>query len=327
MRAVVVPEYGPPSVLELREVTDPEPGPGQVAIDVSHAGVNFAEVMARTGAVPALKPPFVPGLEVSGRVRSLGPDVDGLAVGDRVAALTVAGGYAEVALADAGLVFALDGLDGAITLAEAAAMPTIVPTALALCELARVGQGDTVCVQAAAGGVGSIVPQIARHLGATTLIGVVGSIDKREAAKSFGYDHVIERTELEGGVKDLTNGVGVDVLLDSVGGAQRAAAVELLSPLGRLVAFGNASGEQEAQIESAKLRTGNRSVIGFSITALKAASPAKVQQLIRRALQLVKDGHVRVKITHELALDEAAHAHELLGAGSTTGKLVLRVSG
>lgn len=326
MKAIVVSQYGPPDVLEFRDLTTPDPGPGQVAIDVSHAGVNFAELMARAGAIPALQPPFVPGLEVSGTVRAVGDDVDGLAVGDSVAALTVAGGYAEVALADANLTFALDGLGEKLSAAQAAALPTIVPTALALCKVGRVDRGDSICVQAAAGGVGSVVAQVARHLGAKTLIGVVGTESKRAAAESFGYDHVVLREELSERIPELTDGAGVDVLLDSIGGPARSAALELLAPLGRLVVFGNASGEPEAAIESGKLRTGNLTVAGFSITALRAAAPGEVHKLMRSALQLVSEDIVTLDVAQELALKDANIAHELLGSGATTGKLVLRVA-
>jgi NADPH2:quinone reductase len=325
MKGVVVRRHGEPEVLELEELPIPRPGPGQVAIDVSHAGVNFAEVMARRGAIPAIVPPFTPGLEVTGTVREVGTGVSGLAPGDRVSALTVTGGYAQVALAPAEGTYLLGELAERLTSAQAAALPTIVPTALAVCELGRVREGETVMVEAAAGGVGSVVGQIARALGAGVLIGVVGSEDKRAAAEGFGYDHIVLRDGLGGRVADFTGARGVDVLLDGVGGSRRRTSLELLAPLGRLVAYGNASGEPEPELPSGLLRTSNRAVVGFSITALRASDPQRVRMLTERALELMKRGAVTIAVTREFALDQVRTAHELLGGGQTTGKLVLQV--
>jgi NADPH2:quinone reductase len=325
MKAVIVTRYGGPDVLELQDVPEPEPGPSQVAIDVSHAGLNFAEVMARVGAIPTLTPPFIPGLEVTGIVRSIGKGVDGISPGDNVSALTVTGGYAEVALASARNTYRLGSLANRLTAAEAAALPTIVPTALAVCELARIGESDTVMVQAAAGGVGSVVGQVARALGAGTLLGIVGTDAKTEAAKSFGYDHVVLRHELAERVREITNGKGADVILDSVGGARRRDALELLAPGGRLVVYGNASGEPEADLPSASLRTSNQSVLGFSITALSASAPETVRELTNRALKLVEARAIRVFVSHTFRLSDVRTAHELLGRGKSTGKLVLEV--
>jgi NADPH2:quinone reductase len=325
MKAVIVTRYGGPDVLEMQDVREPEPGPSQVAINVTYAGLNFAEVMAREGAVPALKPPFIPGLEVTGTVHAIGKNVEGFSRGDRVSALTVSGGYAEVALASARNTYPLARLADRLTGPEAAALPTIVPTALAICELARIGESDTVMVQAAAGGVGSVVGQVARALGAGTLIGVVGTDAKSEAAKSFGYDHVVLRNELAERVLEITHGRGADVILDSVGGARRRDALALLAPGGRLVAYGNASGEPEAELPSATLRTANQAVLGFSITALSASAPETVHELTNRALKLVEARAIQVFVSRTFHLDDVRAAHELLGRGKSTGKLVLQI--
>jgi NADPH2:quinone reductase len=325
MKAVIVRRFGGPEVLEPAELPIPEPGAGQVAIDVTHAGLNFAEIMARRGAVPAIVPPFIPGLEITGTVRSVGAGVRGLGPGDRVSALTVTGGYAEVALASADSTYLLGVLADRLTPAQAAALPTIVPTSLAVCELGRVGDADTVIVQAAAGGVGSVVGQVARALGAGTVIGVVGSERKRAAAEGFGYDRVLLRDGLSAQVAEITSHKGVDVLLDGVGGSGRRDALGLLAPLGRLVAYGNASGEAEPELPSGALRTSNKAVLGFSITALKGSVPQAVRAVTLRAFELVERGAVEIVVTQEFALDQVREAHELLESGQSTGKLVLRV--
>lgn len=327
MKAVIVPRYGGPDVLEVHEIKPPEPGPGQVTIDVSHAGVNFAEVLARGGSIPAFSPPFTPGLEVAGTVRSIGEDVADLAPGQRVCALTVSGGYAEVALAAAEVTYRVEALSRRLSGAQLAALPTILPTALAVCELGGVGEGKAVVVEAAAGGMGSVLGQVARALGAGPLIGVVGSEHKRNAARAFGYDHVLLRSELQDKLPELGGERGIEVILDGVGGADRRKRLEMLAPLGRLVAYGNASGETEAELPSGLLRTTNRAVLGFSITALKAARPRTVRELSRRAFELLESGTVEVTVTREFPLEDAGAAHELLGSGQSTGKLVLQVDG
>jgi NADPH2:quinone reductase len=153
VRAVQIQKYGAPEVLESVAADAPEPGPGQVSIEVAYAGVNFADIMARSAGyrVPAL--PFVPGLEVSGRIRAVGAGVEGLRVGQEVAALTSAGAYAEVAVTGAATVFAVpEGVD----LRTAATLPTVLPTAHALVhEVGRLRAGETLLVQGAAGGVGA----------------------------------------------------------------------------------------------------------------------------------------------------------------------------
>lgn len=170
MKAVIVPRYGGPDVLEVQEIEAPEPGPGQVGIDVGHAGVNFAEVMARAGAIAAFSPPFTPVLEVAGTVRRVGQGVGAFTPGERVCALTVSGGYAEVAIAAAEATYSVQLLAERLSGAQLAALPTILPTARAVCELGGVGDGKSVVVEAAAGGVGSVLGQVAHALGAGALI-------------------------------------------------------------------------------------------------------------------------------------------------------------
>ena len=174
MRTVVIPRFGDPEVLEQNNLPEPQPGPGEVSIEVQYAGVNFAEVLYRRGVLPDIPLPFVPGIEVAGVVRALGDGVAGFKVGERVAALTIvdSGGYGEVVVADARLVVSLVTLPGGLTLAVAAAAPSNLTTAhLLLSQVARLERGQTVLVHAAAGGVGSALGQTARALGARRVYG------------------------------------------------------------------------------------------------------------------------------------------------------------
>jgi NADPH2:quinone reductase len=326
MRAGVVERSGPPDAISLAEQPVPEPGPRQVSIDVAYAGVNYAEVMARRGSLPLFVPPFVPGLEVSGTVRALGADVDGVQVGDAVCALTTRGGYAEVAVAPAAMTYLLAGSTDS-HLKSGAAMPTIVPTAHALVhEVARLRAGEAVLVHAAAGGVGTLLGQIVRRTGAGAIFGVVSTPEKAQFAKAFGYDEVFAGPDWATTAQERTANRGFDVIFDSIGGTVRTQSFDLLAPLGRLVAYGNASDDPEIGFTAAAMRSKLKGMLGFSITALAVLDPARARAIAQIALQEVVSGNIRVPITGVYPLDQAALAHELLEGRHSTGKLVLSVA-
>ncbi|MFI2616454.1 zinc-binding alcohol dehydrogenase family protein [Streptomyces sp. NPDC018584] len=323
MRAVQFKEYGGPDVLEVVAAAVPEPGPRQVTVDVAYTGVNFADVKARSDGyrVPAL--PHVPGIEVSGRVRAVGADVTGLRPGQEVAALTAGGAYAEVALADAATVFALpDGVD----LRTAATLPTVLPTAHALVhEVGRLAAGESVLVQGAAGGVGTVVGQVAKAAGAT-VYGVVSGPAKAEYALKHGYDEVFVGDTFAADARRATGGRGVDLALDPVGGDTFRQSLAALATFGRLVSFGNASGAEPWRVGQPELFPGAHTVSAFSILTLAQSAPEALRVLAGRAFRLVADGTVTLPVTAEFPLSEAAEAHRLMGGRTTTGKLLLRVS-
>lgn len=324
MRAVEIQSYGGPEVLEVVEVDVPEPGPGQVSVDVAYAGINFADLKAReTGyRVPSL--PFRPGLEVSGRVRALGAGVTGLAVGQEVAALTAGGAYAEVAVADVATVFPLPS---GVGLRTAATLPTVLPTSYALIHsVGRLQPGETVLVQGAAGGIGTVVGRLAKAAGATVL-GVVSSAGKAAFAKEHGsYDEVFVG-DFEKAVQDTTHGRGVDLALDPVGGDTFRASLATLAPFGRLVSFGNASGAEPWSVGQPELFPYGVTVGGFSILTLARTAPDELRALTERAFAKVADGTVTLPVTAEFGLAEAAEAHRLMGTRTSTGKLLLKVNG
>ena len=330
MRAIVVSEFGGPEVLSMREVPTPEPGPGQVAIQVAYAGVNYAETMARRGGLHSGLLPFIPGLEVAGHIRALGEGVEGLAVGQPVAAFTMSGGYAEVALAQAILTFPLDGAGGTIDLTTAAGFPTIVPTAYdLLVRVARLQRGESVLIHAAAGGVGIIAGQIARHLGAGLIIGTVSSLKKATYARAFGYDQVILRDDFLQGVRGLTSGRGVDIVLEGVGEPARSQSLSILAPFGRLVIFGNTSDSvgrpQDIPLTPGAFLTENKAIMGYSIGSLSSSAPHLVAATARQTLDLIAHSQVKIDITDILPLEQAGEAHRRLESRETTGKLLLRV--
>ncbi|WP_433237098.1 quinone oxidoreductase family protein [Streptosporangium sp. CA-135522] len=324
MRAIVVKELGGPEVLRLTEVVTPEPAAGEVTIDVAYAGVNFADIKARGVGYRVTALPFVPGLEVSGRVRAVGEGVSGLRPGQEVIAFVSGGGYAETVAVPAATTFPLP--EG-ISLRTGATLPTVLPTAHALLhEVGRLREGESVLIQGAAGGVGTVAGQLARLGGAGAVYGVVSSGEKAEQALKYGYDEVFVGDDFPEDVRRATGGRGVDLALDPVGGETLLRTLGSLAFFGRLVSFGNAGGGTPWQVGQAQLYPGARSVSGFSILDLSEADPRSLADIAGRAFHTVATGAVELPVTAEFALHEAAEAHRLVETRATTGKLLVKVA-
>jgi len=336
MRQVVIPRHGRPDVLEVREAPDPTPGEGEVRIAVRTAGVNFADVLARMGLYPdAPKPPVVVGYEVAGVVDLVGAGVTRVHPGDRVMALTRFGGYATRVVAPAGLVFPVpDGVSDA----EAAALPVNYLTALvALYKIANVAAGETVLIHGAAGGVGIAATQLA-HLRRATIIGTA-SAAKHDALRAFGVRHAIDYrvADVAREVMAFTEGRGVDVVLDPIGGRSFATSYRLLAPLGRLVLYGVsavAPGERRNWWQVARaviampafrplsLMAHNRGVFGLNLGHLwgeQRQLGAGMQML----LQELESGRLRPVIAKTFPLERADEAHRFLQSRVSVGKVVL----
>jgi NADPH:quinone reductase len=323
MKAVVVNSFGPPEVLEYEDLPEPRPAPGQVLIDVAATGVNFADVMARRGRYHGgAAPPFVPGLDVAGTITAVGAEVSGLQVGQRVAAFPAGGSYAEQVLADPVLVYALpEGVD----FETAAAFPTVGVTAYNLLTLVgRLAPGETVLVHAAAGGVGTTAVQMARRLGAGKVIGTVGDDAKMGLVRDLGADEVINyrRDDFAARVREVTGDSGADVILDSVAGPTFAASLTCLAPFGRLVVFGQASGEP-GEARSADLYGLNRAVLGYSTGGYRRLRPAALRPAAEAVLGLLAGGEVRFVVGRRYSLAEAAEAHRFVESRESTGKILL----
>ncbi|GAV38052.1 quinone oxidoreductase family protein [Streptomyces acidiscabies] len=324
MRAIEFHETGAPEVLKLVDAETPEPAPGQVTIDVAYAGVNFADVKARAEGYRVETLPFRPGLEVSGRIRTVGEGVTGLTPGQEVAAFLPGGGYAEVVRAEATATVPLpEGLD----LRTAATLPTVLPTAHALLhEVGRLRTGETVLVHGAAGGVGTVVGLLARAAGAGAVYGVASTPAKAEYALKHGYDEVFTPDAFAADVRRATGGKGVDLILDPVGGETLRLGLDALALYGRLVSYGNASGAAPWQAGAPELGAQGRSVSAFTLLGLAQSAPDELRALTERAYAKVLDGTVSLPVTAEFPLTEAAEAHRLLGGRTSTGKLLLRVA-
>lgn len=330
MRAIRIHEVGGPEVLQLEEVAEPRPEPGQVLIRVAYAGLNFADTLIRRGRY-LLQPafPYVPGLEVSGTVAAVGSGVDAarFPLGARVAALTLGGGgYAELAVARAAHTIPLPdtlGLDvGAAFPLQAFSVYHALTTA------GRLAPGETVLVHAAAGGSGSLAIQLARLLGAGRVIGTAGGPKKVKLVRELGADEAIDylRENFPARVNELTEGRGADLVLEMVGGQTLERSFECLAVLGRVVTFGNASHAQ-ADLNSlwGRLRTRSQTLAGCNFSTV-LARPELRDASFTTLLDHLTSGRLRVVLHHCHPLAEAGAAQAAMESRKTVGKILLRVA-
>ncbi|MEV0276344.1 NAD(P)H-quinone oxidoreductase [Streptomyces sp. NPDC050610] len=316
MKAVTIKEAGGPEVLEWTEVEDPSPGVGEVVVDVVAGALNRADVMQRMGLypVPEGASPY-PGLEVSGRISSIGEGVTGRQVGDEVCALLTGGGYAQKVAVPAGQLFRVP--EG-IGLAEAAALPEAVATVWSnIVMTAGLKEGETFLVHGGDGGVGTMAIQIAKALGAR-VVTTVGSPEKAARAKELGADVTINyRTQ------DFTEHGPYDVILDVVGGQYLERNVRSLAIDGRLTVIGLQDG-LEGSLNLAELVFKRLSVHGTTLRTRPAAQKAAiVAEAQDKVWPMIENGTVRLIIDQTLPMAEAAEAHRLLDAGQHVGKILL----
>jgi NADPH2:quinone reductase len=315
--SVVMEEFGGPEVLRVRQVEDPVPGPGQVLVDVAYASVTFVETQIRAGNGPFGKPslPRVPGNGVGGRVLAVGPGVDPALTGAVVVTTTGGeGGYAELALARADETVSVPpDLD----LRDAVALLADGRTALLLHKQAEIKPGERILVEAAAGGVGSLLVQLAVDAGAR-VIGAARGAHKAELITSLGAAFVdYSKSDWLQQVRESADG-GVDVVFDGVGGVIGADAAGALSSGGRISVYGMASGA-DAELDMEKLGERSIRVLGL----LSAPGPAETHALIGDALRLAADGKLRPIVGQTFPLSAAAAAHAAIEDRSTVGKTLL----
>ncbi|GIM46572.1 quinone oxidoreductase [Collibacillus ludicampi] len=326
MKAVVVTQFGYPEVMKCMSVDVPSVKSNQVLIRVKATSVNFADIKSRYGKYHGgTQPPFIPGLDAAGIIEAVGSDVQHLKVGQRVIAFPRTGSYAEYIVADESLTFVLpDNVD----FETAAACPIVSFTAYKLlADVARLVPGETVLIHAAAGGVGTTAIQIARILGAGSVIGTVGNENKVAAAIEAGADHVIcyENVDFAEKVNELTDGRGADVILDSISGWVSEKSLDCLAMYGRLVHFGNASGEV-GQFKTKDLHSSCRSVLGFSLGTTRKERPHLLRSAADHVLSYLAEGRLKMKIGKRFTLEEAAEAHRWVESRKSIGKVLLTVA-
>jgi NADPH2:quinone reductase len=321
VRAVVVTRTGGPEVLEVQDLPDPEPGPGEALVAVEAGGLNFIDVYQREGRYP-VSTPFVSGLEGAGTVRAVGADVRDVAPGDRVAWAMVNGtGCATAAVVPADrLVPVPDG----VSTEQAAAVLLQGMTAQFLCTSTyRVQGGDDVLVHAAAGGVGLLLTQMVAGKGGRVLA-TVSTDEKAALATAAGAAEVIryDREDVAARVRDATGGRGVAVVYDGVGRTTLEASLDSLAPRGTLVVFGAASGAVPP-VDPLQLMAKGSLYLTRPSLAHYAAERSELLDRAGDVLGQVRDGRLDVHVGQRYRLDQARQAHEDLEARRTTGKSVL----
>ncbi|UZN02924.1 NAD(P)H-quinone oxidoreductase [Cellulomonas sp. S1-8] len=335
MRAVLVTSPGGPQVLRVEDVPDPVPGPGELLVDVAAAGVNRADLLQRQGHYPAPPgAPAWPGLEVAGVVSGVGPPatdgarpVGGAAasppprVGDRVAVLLAGGGYAERVTVDAALTLPVAPGEA---WEDAAGLPEAFATVWSNLRAAGLAPGETLLVHGGSGGVGSVAVQLAHALGHRVLA-TAGGAARCARVRDLGADVVVDHRAQDVGeaVRDATDGRGVDVVLDVLGGGALAANVRLLAEGGRLVVIGLQQGRR-GELDLPALMARRGSVIATTLRDRPAAQKARIMaDVLEHVWPLVLDGRVRPVVHARLPLADASRAHELMESGEVFGKLLL----
>jgi NADPH2:quinone reductase len=288
---------------------------------VKAAGINFADIMQRRGHYQGgPEPPYIPGMEVAGVIDEVGDGVN-REVGEEVVSLVNGGGYAEYAIADArGLL----EVPGELSFEEAAGFPVQWLTAHnCLHEWGGLEEGETVLIHAAAGGVGSAAVQLADEAGAE-IIGTASTEEKLAMAEDLGLDHPVQYTEEDfvDRVNEITDGEGVDLVLDGIGGETTDRSLDALTSFGRMVSFGAAAGEP-GRPNTADLLFGNKKVIGYHLGRAIEQKPMKVMGAVPELTQLLGDGTLEVQVGHTFDLAEAAEAHQFIEDRKSSGKVVL----
>lgn len=322
MHAITISEPGGPDALVWRDVPDPQPGLGDVLIDVRATAVNRADLLQRQGHYPPPPgaPPY-PGLECSGVISEIGPQVTGWRVGQQVCALLVGGGYAERVAVPAGQVLPVPA---GVDLLDAAALPEAACTVWSnVVQMARLGMGETLLVHGGGSGIGTFAIQLGAALGATVV--ATARSAKHERLRALGADHLIDYTtaEFEDEVGVLTDGRGVDVILDIMGAAYLERNVAALATGGRLVVIGMQGGRR-AELDLGALLAKRATL---AATALRSRPVAEKAAIVRGVLEqvwpLIESGAIRPVVDRRLPLPKAAEAHRIVESSDHIGKVVL----
>lgn len=332
MRAWVAPRYGPPGILRLQELPDPQPGPGQVLVRVRAIGLNFADCAARLGVYPRVpKPPFVPGMEVSGEVVALGEGAEGPPVGTPVGAVPVFGGHAELVAVNARFVRPLSGPGDFVT--GAALAVTGLTADHALFTVGRLRRGERVAITAAAGGVGTMAVQMAAAAGARVLA-VASTKAKQELARALGAH---ETEGYEGYGKALAG--GVDVVIDAIGGSLFRTGWKALNADGRYVLYGFAAALGPSRVRFLHaavelLRMGlvapsamvqsTKTLSGFNLSLVPHLA-GELQSRFARIEEMLAAGALKPVVGAILPFERLPEAHALLQGRASTGKVVVQL--
>ncbi|WP_030376888.1 MULTISPECIES: NAD(P)H-quinone oxidoreductase [unclassified Streptomyces] len=323
MYAITIPNPGGPEALVWAEVPDPEPGEGEVLVEVVASAVNRADLMQRMGFyAPPPGAPVYPGLECAGRIAALGPGVSGWAVGDEVCALLAGGGYAEKVAVPAGQLLPVPA---GLELRQAAALPEVTCTVWSnVFMVAQLRPGETLLVHGGSSGIGTMAIQLAKSAGAKVAV-TAGTKEKLDFCADLGADVLINYREQDfvEGVRRATDGAGADVILDNMGAKYLERNVDALAVNGRLAIIGMQGGTK-GELNIGTLLGKRAAVSATSLRARPLGEKAAIVAAVREHVwPLLADGHVRPVVDRELPMSEAAEAHRVLEESGHIGKVLL----
>lgn len=341
MKAAVVTKYGGPEVMEIRDVPIPTPGYGQILVRVRSIGLNFADIFGRLGVYPNTPPaPFVPGLEFSGEVVAVAPDVTKFKGRERVMGYSRLGSHAEYVALDAR--YATEAPE-AMSFDEAASfLATGISAYHGIVRLANLRRGEHLLIHAAAGGVGLATIQIAKSLGAR-IFATAGTDEKLALAREYGADHSINYRERDfaGEIGSLTDGYGVDVVMDSVGGDVYKKSWQLMAEMGRYILYGVSSVTGKGALSRLKataafshmrpifppsLMSANKGIFGFNLGTL-TGKEGYFSEAAKDIINYFHEGVLRPVIGKVFAFEDIVEAHAFLQGRQSVGKVVVRVAG
>ncbi|GAB1644017.1 NAD(P)H-quinone oxidoreductase [Krasilnikovia sp. MM14-A1259] len=322
MHAIVIETPGGPEALVWTEVPDPEPGPGEVVVDVTAAAVNRADLLQRQGHYPPPRgaSPY-PGLECSGVITATGPGVEEHRVGERVCALLAGGGYAQrVAVPEGQLLPVPQGL----SVQESASLPEVACTVWSnVVDVARLAKGETLLVHGGGGGIGTFAIQFGKALGARVM--VTARAAKHDRLRALGADLTIDYTvtDFVAAVRDATDGRGADVVLDIIGAAYLGRNVDVLAPGGRITVIGMQGG-RTGELDLGALMAKRGTIAATTLRARPVPDKARIVRGVREQVwPLVDAGAIRPIIDRTLPMEAAAEAHRLMETSDHLGKVLL----
>lgn len=323
MKAIVISNYGGPECLEYTDTDIPKPEAQQVLIKSAFIGVNFTDIRNRVGDGDG-KVPMIIGVEASGEVVEVGPECTKFVVGDFVTSFTRGHAYAEYVVAEERFTEKIS-VDFAKK-PESAGVLVTVPLALNVVErAARIRVGETVLLHAASGGVGSIVGQLIKQIDGTRLFGTVSDRSKAPYAYAHGYDELLTYENFDKEVMKFTHSRGVDVVLDPVGGEVQQRSLEIVAPFGRIVSYSNISRSPQNLPSALWFRSKCIGFVGISNGSLSEHSPAILAESLRRSVDLVQGGAIKIDVTEVFPLSQASKAHQIFESRSAVGKFILAI--
>lgn len=333
MNVIQIHQYGSTDVLSYETIEKPHPQAGEILIKVESASVNYSDVARRSNAIyPFPTPlPFIPGSEVAGIVEALGEGVTFPPIGTPVFALAGTGsnGYAQYVVTSAQQVIPIPA---GVTFDQAATLPVAGTTAMMIVrEVGQLKQGESILIQGASGGVGSYAIQIAKLLGAGTIIATTSTPEKMNTALKIGADYAVDYTQPDWSsrVREITNGRGVDVILEMNGGDSFTQSLRCLAPFGRIVVYGISSGQPLRFTDESILHffynpSLNQAIHVFNLGIWFGMRPDVAAQAMGDLIGYVASGQIDVHVNHVFPLNQAKEAHSLLEKRQTTGKIVLK---